>query len=239
MTGGAAPEVLSGPPIPLHGGQLATTVDGGRHWISLSPPVAAQSVCFGDPKQGWLASGPTVWHTTDGGHSWDFDWQAPVDPRMDWAAQVHCAGPATAWVLFTGSAVAMNHKPYLLDATTDTGAHWMAELREGYTLPSYPAAGGRQGPGTYPGPFVVVNPTTTLAVGWSGQGTGTITLACTTNGGPSWQDHEVPPLAGGVASNLGLASVDGTHAWIVYGPAGHEEIVATADGGRTWMVEYP
>jgi hypothetical protein len=46
------------------------TTDGGRIWSALAAPAPPQSVCFTAPNDGWLASGTSVWRSTDGGRSW-------------------------------------------------------------------------------------------------------------------------------------------------------------------------
>lgn len=49
LYGGAAPEVA---------GVVLATSDGGRSWHRLAAPADAQSVCFNDPRSGWLGRQP-------------------------------------------------------------------------------------------------------------------------------------------------------------------------------------
>src|SRR5439155_17244561 len=136
------PENLTGPLLPLHGGQLEQSVDGGRHWtpqiwLPTEGPADVQSVCFGDATHGWFGSGTTVWRTSGGG-GWEFEWQAPLNPLGGWYAQVSCAGPKVVWVLFVGAGAALSHKPYVLYRSTDAGQQWTAIFAEAYTGPIYP-----------------------------------------------------------------------------------------------------
>jgi hypothetical protein len=181
----------------------------------------------------------SVWQTTTG-DSWEFLWQAPLNPEGRWDARVGCAGPDVVWVLFVGEGGALSHKPYVLYRSTDGGQQWAAILAEAYTSPSYPTVRPRaREPGSYPGPFAAVSERLLLFLAWDPSINETVTLARTDDGGQSWQRHAVQPLAGSLPGNRGVSFADSEHGWIVSRDATKEEILATTDGGTTWIPQYP
>lgn len=245
VVGGADLETVAGPPSPFEAGRLMKTGDGGRTWTLQVWPVSAtpadvQSVCLLDATHGWLGSDTAVWQMLPGDSGWYFLWQAPLNPEGRWDARVGCAGPSLVWVLFVNEAGAANHKPYVLYRSTAGGQNWTAIFAEAYTGPSYPTVRPQAPePGSYPGPFDAVNERVLFLLAWDSSGNGTVNLVRTDDGGRSWQVRPIPPLAGGSPSHLGLSFVDGSHGWVISGPAGQEKIVATTEGGSTWREEYP
>jgi photosystem II stability/assembly factor-like uncharacterized protein len=62
VAGGEYLRVDSGVPLPISGGQLVATVDGGRRWAPVSAgPANVTSVCFSGPEVGWAATPEKVW----------------------------------------------------------------------------------------------------------------------------------------------------------------------------------
>jgi len=59
-----------GPEAPEVAGVVMVTSDGGRSWRVLPAPAGAQTICFSDPRDGWLGAGGRLYRTTDGGHRW-------------------------------------------------------------------------------------------------------------------------------------------------------------------------
>ncbi len=57
----------SGPATPEVGGRVLATSDGGRSWRVLTAPPNAQTVCFSDPRAGWLGADGRLYRSTDGG----------------------------------------------------------------------------------------------------------------------------------------------------------------------------
>ena len=65
----------SASPGPAGGGATGGDHTGAHHrrrriWSALAAPAPPQSVCFTAPNDGWLASGTSVWRSTDSGRSW-------------------------------------------------------------------------------------------------------------------------------------------------------------------------
>jgi photosystem II stability/assembly factor-like uncharacterized protein len=243
VTGGSELENITGPPLPLHGGQLMQTADGGRNWTRHGPidglPDDVQSVCFGDAEHGWVGSGAAVWRTTTSG-GWGFVWQAPLDPRVGWHARLGCAGASVVWLLFVGNGVAMNHKPYVLYRSTDGGEQWTAVFAEAYTGPSYPTLRPTAPElGSYPGALAIVNDRVLCFLAEDPPATNPYYLACSVDTGQTWRRYGVQPIGQGARGRQAMASADASHTWIVAGEFGQETIFATTDGGQTWQRQYP
>jgi hypothetical protein len=77
---------------------------------------------------------------------------------------LQCARPGAAWVEFEPGGVAAGSSPYALYTTNDGGTSWQAVL-EGITPDGLVHA--PTGPGSYPAPFSVIDPTTAFFVGYS------------------------------------------------------------------------
>jgi photosystem II stability/assembly factor-like uncharacterized protein len=222
-----------GPMVPIGKTRLVHTLDGGRTWSALAAPAAPQSVCFTSTTDGWMASGTKVWRSTDGGRSWS---GSPVFTlRVDgggppFQAELQCAKPGAAWVRFSGGGAAAGHSPYALYTTRDGGTSWKGVLAEGNTLATLlrlPA-----GPGSYPGPFSVIDPSQAFVLSPS--------PAAATVGGVlasgSGKLTAVPPIPGSTLrepTSVGFASP--TQGWVVgKDTAGRPVVLATTDGGHHW-----
>ena len=221
------------------GGTLWHTSDGGHTWTTPSPAAHVQSVCFSDASHGWAANGPAVQRTADGGHTWQPMFTAPLGTSFGWSATVRCEGMQVAWVLFAGEIGLAGHEPYVLYRTLDSGQHWQAMLEEQYSSPGYPTVHAPQGPGTYPGPLVIVNAATAMFLGWSAAEGGTIEIFRTTNGGRTWKGSVILALRGADPRPFALAFADPTHGWLATVREGRAAIFATTDGGQSWIAQYP
>jgi photosystem II stability/assembly factor-like uncharacterized protein len=220
-----------GPMVPTGATRLVHTTDGGRSWSSMGAPAAPQSVCFTSPADGWMASGTRVWRSTDGGRSWGRSpsFTLPVTGGgPPFQAELQCARPSAAWVRFSGGGAAAGHSPYALYTTPDGGGHWRGVLAEGGTLAT--ALRLPAGPGSYPGPFSVIDParafllSPTPAAGSIGG-----VLA----GGQLSAVPDIPDSSLREPLSVGFASV--TDGWVVgRDAAGRAVILATSDGGRHW-----
>jgi photosystem II stability/assembly factor-like uncharacterized protein len=232
--------VAGGTAQPGDGPQGATTLvhttDGGRTWSALAAPAPPQSVCFTAPNDGWLASGRSAWRSTDGGRGWgsrpSFTLPLPTD-GLPSSAELQCARPGAAWVQFQAGDHAAGHSPYALYASDDGGARWRGVLGEGGTLGSLlrlPA-----GPGSYPGPFSVIDPERAFLLSPSpaAESTGAVLIS---QGSRLRRLPDIPAATLATMSPLSVSFASATRGWVVgTDAAGRAVILATADGGRSWQ----
>jgi hypothetical protein len=223
-----------GGPVPQGATRLVQTSDGGRSWTALAAPAPPQSVCFTAPDDGWLASGTGVWRSVDGGRHWSPrpGFTLPLSYTYMPSAELQCAEPGAAWVLFDSGEGAAGSHPYALYATGDGGAHWRGVLAVfgGQDLPA--------APGRYPGPFSVIDPqrafllSPTPAAG----ATGAVRIS---QGGLRLQ--RLPDLPGTTLfMPRGVSFASATHGWAVGADlAGRTVLLATGDGGHSWHSQLP
>jgi photosystem II stability/assembly factor-like uncharacterized protein len=226
-----------GPVQPGGATRLVHSTNGGATWTSLPSPFRPQSVCFSSPRDGWVAAGTRVWRSTDGGRSWGSKplFSLPVPGGAPgFQADLQCADGGAAWVRFTGGGAAAGHVPYAVYATVDGGAHWRGVAAEAGTLGAelkLPA-----GPGSYPGPFSVVDASTAVLLSPmpAADRTG---VAIATRGGVELT--ALPAIAGASLlepSSASFASV--ATGWVVgRDHAFRAVILGTVDGGRHWTVQ--
>jgi photosystem II stability/assembly factor-like uncharacterized protein len=136
-------------------------------------------------------------------------------------------------VLFAGAGGAMNQSPYVLYLTRNGGRQWTAVMEEGYFGFAYPTAHARRSLGAYPGLFDVVDPRVAFFLGWTAAGVhGAVELSRTTDTGHSWRQSWIPCLYALAPTVLHFTSA--MHGWVVGTCNGHETVLLTNDGGRTW-----
>jgi photosystem II stability/assembly factor-like uncharacterized protein len=229
--GVAGPDLPGGRRLPAT--TLVHTRDGGRTWSAMAAPAPPQSVCFSSANDGWLASRTGVWRSTDGGRSWG--------PRPNFtlplttytyapSAVLQCAAPDAAWVRFDSGEGAAGSSPYALYATGDAGAHWRAVLAV-YGEPGVPGA-----PGSYPGPFSVIDPRRAflLSPTPAADSTGAVLIS---QGGSRLQGRPgIPRTRLSTDSEpMSVSFASATRGWVVgAGADGRGVILVTVDGGRSW-----
>ena len=234
----AWPGVLPvGPMQPSGATRLVHSSDGGVTWSTQASPSPPQSVCFASPRDGWIAARTSVWRSTDGGRSWGAGPSFTLPVRaggQGYQAELQCADGGAAWVRFTGGGAALGHIPYAIYATVDGGAHWRGVAAELGTLGT--ELGLPPGPGSYPGPFSVVDASTAVLVSPTPAADST-GVAIATRGGAKLTG--LPAIAGAnllVPTSASFASA--TTGWVVgEDRAGRAVILATADSGRHWTVQ--
>jgi len=256
LAGGSLPF----PGVPAADGVLLATTDGGLRWHRLAAPASVQSECFDSPEQGWLGAGGRIYGTVDGGRSWTLAVQGaryrPGPPGVAVLAEVECAGNGAAWAELIGPGAAMNHVPHIGYHTF--GTTWQPIFAEQYT--GHPGVRVQAAsPGPEPGPFSAVSPSVAVFIdscapceqpgtpppGSTVQGSAPLDLAL--NGGAILRSRG--PVSGlAVADAAAFISPD--EGWVVgtqttYPASGStagirtlSRIMQTADGGRTWQVQY-
>ena len=224
----------SGEYIGLPDGRLVHTTDGGNTWTALSSPAAPQSVCFTQPDDGWLVTKTAVYRSTDGGASWGLSYTSTVPPTADGGlVELECGGPNTAWVQFEPGGAAAGSSPYFLVTSSDGGQDWTTVFRSALLADRINAP---DGPGSYPGPFSVIDPTTAIAIGTI-PGAPLVTSALVTNS----VHLDTHSLVGVSLIPLAVSFADERNGVLVgYAPSdGGPPIYITNDGGAHWRGIYP
>jgi hypothetical protein len=225
----------AGPMQPQGQTRLVHTSDGGRTWTALPAPAPPRTVCFTAADDGWLASDRGVWRSVDGGRSWRLRFRLPLpaDGLPSFAA-LQCAAPGAAWVRFDAGDSAAGHRPYALYASSDVGAHWRGVLGEPGTLGALLHLPG--GPGSYAGPFSVIDPQRAFLLSPSpaAETTGSVLIS---QGGS--QLRRLPDLqAASLFMPRSVSFASATRGWLVgTDTAGHAVLLATSDGGRGWHAQ--
>jgi hypothetical protein len=238
--GGVSPEV------PVRGGVLLATSDGGRTWNRRPAPASAQTACFSDPRHGWLGAGGLLYRTSDDGRHWTAltstaGAAGPGDPAE---MSVECAGDGSAWALRAGPGAAMSQNPHAGFHADQSGATAIFAEQYFQTQGSGPAANS---PGPDAGPFSAIDSATAAFVDWCpacGYGTAPWDIAAK-SGAVLVKKGNVgaitrPQAASFLSAQAGwVAGTNTVYPAADTGrPKSQDRIVATTDGGRTWHVQY-
>ena len=236
---------LSGPPspgVPYLGGVVLATGDGGRSWHPLATPGNAQLVCFSDPVHGWLGADGMLYRTSDGGKTWTVLTSKAGQLGSDPASMtVECAGGGTAWALSTGPGAAMSQEPHVGYHADQAGATPIFAEQYFRGPGTKPAA---EAPGSYAGPYSALSPSAAVFIDFCvacGYGTAPWDVA-TDSGATLVREGNVGEVNDPQAASF-LSPGTGWVAGLAYASEtasakDQERIVATANGGRTWQVEW-
>jgi photosystem II stability/assembly factor-like uncharacterized protein len=233
---------------PDQGGVVLTTSDGGRTWRTLPAPANAQTVCFSDPRHGWLGAAGRLYRTSDGGKNWTVltsttgTQLASGDSEYMAGMVVECAGGGSAWAVRVGPGAEMSQEPHVGYHADQSGATPIF-AEQYFQLPeSKPAASA---PGSIAGPFSALSPSAAVFIDYcSACGPGTApwdvatsdgaTLTTKGNIGAITNPQAASFMSPEVGWVTGLASVFPASGK----PRYQERIVATTNGGRTWHVQW-
>jgi hypothetical protein len=234
LYGGAAPEVA---------GVVLATRDGGRSWHRLAAPADAQSVCFNDPRSGWLGAGGRLYRTADGGRSWTrAAGLRPLRPGYPATMIVQCAGSGTAWALDIGPGAAASQMPHIGYHADAAGA--AAIFAEQY-FPHPGVVVSAASPGPYPAALSALSSSAAAYVDYCspcGDGTGPWDLV-TGNGATLSRKGNVGELNQPLAASFLTPALG----WVVGTYVDNRDprrprrcwrVVTTSDGGRNWQVDY-
>src|SRR5438067_7096009 len=231
IAGGNAPLIMHGVLIPISGGTVVASNDGGRSWTNLNGPRDPQSVCFSDASHGWLAgSSGIVYRSQNGGQTWTQVLQlARSEPGLHGWARVEGGGPSGSWVQWAPGGGAGGHSPYVIYATVN-GQSWRTVMAEpgtiGNSLPGVPA-----GPGSYPGSFSVVDAGDAVFVGDTPPANAASSMIATNGGATLKSTGSIE----GAWQTFDAAFVSTSGGWVLaVSINGEPVIVHTADGGYHW-----
>ena len=218
----------------LHGivvgdvGGMATTGDGGLHWLvrSLASPAAGvpflNDVTFSDAQHGWAVGGGlmsdtgAIMNTTDGGAAWTAQ---TVSVGL---AAVSFPDPDNGWAVGGGGGAFSGGTPTILH-TSDGGVSWQPQFR---------------GAGQPGGSFTDVD-FIDAHHGWAA-GSSQVAVHAnpivrrTADGGATWTPVRLSRTKG---TTNAVSFVGARRGWAVtWGPP--SRIFRTTDGGRTWQRQW-
>ena len=224
------------------GGSLLRTTNGGSTWSPVtSAPADPQSACFANADDGYLGTPARIWRTTDGGQHWTLALTEPGasgNPKTADTPEIECAGASGLWVLFLGQGAAMEHAPYVAYDSQD-GHQWHGVLEQQYTESALrPGVKLPEGPGSYPGPFSVINSGSAAFVGYTppiGYGVAPVMLA-SDNGHALAAEGNV----GTINEPLAAAFLSQDQGWVIGEnlKTNAFDVEATGNAGRTWTTQY-
>jgi photosystem II stability/assembly factor-like uncharacterized protein len=217
------------------GSLLFRSTDGGSNWEQRPlPPYGGGGgpveISFADDLNGWLSTGgvpetecsgagTSIWHTVDGGASWNMIASVPSQGGTSGIAIAQCKQGLSSIDPTHGFLAAWGNlaRPTIY-RTTDGGHSWT-----GATLPDPPGFVTQGGPGLQSG-LVKGFGGTLLVLANSGQGDGYVFRS--TDGGASWA---FLAKAGGGANYLTFVTAS---RWLVI--SNDSSAVETTDAGKSW-----
>jgi photosystem II stability/assembly factor-like uncharacterized protein len=235
----------------LIGNTFVATLDGGAHWVQRTMAQGMSGFSFSDHLAGWAVGAYSIWHTTDGGVTWNRQWTVPDNVKgefPDGGGIVISVSPNAAWALFEGDFSMF--KSSKLVVHTDDGSNWSVTSS---SLPPANRAGlpPNNAPRNTVARFVPVNATTALLA--ASPPTDYPVLYLTTDKGSDWETLSdgmsgAPGLPGGTWGDLDFLGVSEGWAAVITQPqakAGsgapirNVALLHTLDGGKTWSTQFP
>jgi photosystem II stability/assembly factor-like uncharacterized protein len=218
--------------------RLVQTSDGGRTWTALAAPAPPQSVCFTAPDDGRLASDRTCGTRSTvaaaGARGQASPCRSPPTNPPFFAA-LQCARPGAAWVRFDSNDHYAGHSPYALYTSGDGGAHWHGVLS---TLGAVLPVRLPDGPGSYPGPFSVIDPQRAFLLSPTPAAEATGAVVTSQGGSQLRRLPDLPGITLFMPHSVSFASA--SRGWAVGADlAGRAVLLATSDGGRSWHSQLP
>jgi photosystem II stability/assembly factor-like uncharacterized protein len=233
---------------PGYGGTVLGTSNGGRSWQAVAAPADAQTVCFSNKQDGWLGANGLLYRTSDGGRVWmsvttasGLDASGGADGTA--AMNVECSANGSAWALSVGPGAAMSQDPHVGYHADQSGATAIFAEQYFQTAGSGPSA---QSPGSDAGPFSAIDSSEAVFIdscpACGDDGTVPWDVA-TASGATLLKEGNVGSITDpGAASFLSPETGWVTGTANVYSASGasksQQRIVATADGGRSWHVQW-
>lgn len=220
-------------------GHLLHTVDAGRTWTAVAGVPALSSLSAVSPQVIWGAVSNVVYLSTDGGKVWTHS--QPTGLREGATPSVLAVDARRAWVMFSyaSQAYIMHESGYILETTTSGGASWTAAAEQPrffagpqglYPILTHNTLGPEAGIIAYAsGATAIIMEKCAVC------GEGPTRVAVTHNAGASWAQFPTAPVDG-VAGSYPASFVTAQNGWLAGQRHGHDEILTTTDGGRSWTV---
>jgi hypothetical protein len=240
---GGADVAGTNPEVPLTGGEILATSDGGHSWHPRPAPKDVQTVCFSDPQHGWIGANGQLYRTSDGGNRWTLltSSSGALGTGQGAIMTVECAGPGSAWALRIGPGAAMSQEPHVGYYADQSGATALFAEQYFQTPGATPTA---EAPGSYAGPFSALSSSAAVFIdNCVACGEGTAPWDLVTNSGSTLAKQG---NVGGITSAEAASFVSSQVGWVAgtemifqnSTTRAQQRIVATTDGGRSWQIQY-
>jgi photosystem II stability/assembly factor-like uncharacterized protein/DNA-binding CsgD family transcriptional regulator len=204
---------------------LLSSEDAGLTWTATPVPVGTWSTCVTAPEEVWAATtGGQIWRSMDGGALWAASFVAPEPFQRLNGNRLACHTGGLVWSSFDGGAAAGCYD-FRLYRTIDSGSTWV--LADS---------------GCAPGTTAVIDRQTAYTATWcAAPCIHAVSIKRTTDSGRTW---ETLPLSQALSGLSRLSCPDPEHCWILVARAGNSvgqtpDLLATSDGGKTWVQQYP
>jgi hypothetical protein len=233
----------SGPALPMLGGVALVTVDGGRGWRELATaPAGVQTVCYSDARHGWLGAGGVLYRTANGGATWTALTKAAAEDGAGYPAamDVECASEGTVWALSSGPGAGMSQQQHVGYYGSQSG---VTGLFAEQTMQAPGTGPARESPGSDPGPFSAIGSTEAVYIdACTACGMGTAPWDLVSGSGATLaREGNVAGITAPEAASFLSAQVG----WVAGEAAedsgtfrSQQRIMATANGGRTWVLRW-
>lgn len=236
---------LTRPNLYSEGGYILRTSDGGQHWKNVSPPYSSgqqyddgEATEFLTSSIAWVVTARyRVYHTTDGGQSWqERQLSPPADSNT--SAYITFVNTLDGWILF--NAPLATGESLSIFRSTDGGNSWTAIASAGTSPTQLP-----NGADDWTVGFL------DATTGWASGGYSCLTCPprfyITYDGGVIWQRESLALPAGETALDLSVlpptffTTSDGLLPVLFYATSHDEglDLYVTHNGGASWSSTTP